>query len=390
MTFQVNISALGGLPPFLDRRDDELRAAAAFLKRYAVVDDISIVYPQIAYRHRRNLAAVEQFLSWSGLVMSEEAGRVRNSTALYAAADSRAARRALAAADGALPDEPPDQEQPVTSFDGSGTVTAAIFDDTLRPLTQLQPLPDAATYLPYQPNLSDVLSLTSSARDAVWVVTKAAAELGLLDHPVDPVELVLNPFLGDWHGILRSADAFDCLAGMLSEESNVIGTAHRLVPVVWSGHASDFCQADLHGYADAMHAGAVQLGILAERYTHVGRYMHTIIQFASSILATLVDSALDIGPALDTLGVSLLLDMPNLASDFLSAYRSFQAMAAEAKIVVNIGFDADILGDGLLRTTFSAIEVGDEQASIPLLDPADLGHEPPPGPAVTRVRRIFA
>ena len=65
-------------------------------------------------------------------------------------------------------------------------------------------------------------------------------------------------------------------------------------------------------------------------------------------------------------------------------------MAAEAKVVVNIGFDADILGAGLLPTTFAAIEAGDEHVSIPLLDPADLGHAPPPGPAVTRVRRVFA
>jgi hypothetical protein len=390
VTFQVNIPALGGLPPFLDRRDAEMRAASGYLAGHAVVDDISVVYPQIAYRHRRNVAVVEQFLSWSGLMMSDEAGRIRSSTALYAAADSRAARRALAAADGALPDEPPDQEQPVASFDGSGDVTAAIFDDTLQPLTQLQPLPDASTYLPYKPSLSDVLSMTSTARDAVWMVTRAAAELGLLDHPVDPVELVLNPFLGDWHGILRSSDAFDCVAGMLAEESNVIATAHRLVPVVWSGHASDFCQADLHGFADAMHAGAVQLGILAGRYAHVGRYMHTIIQFASSMLATLVDCALDIGPALDTFGVSLLFDLPNLTSDFLSAYQSFQAMAAEAKVVVNIGFDADLLGNGLLPTTFAAIEAGDEQASIPLIDPGALGHPLTPEPAVTRGRRVFA
>jgi hypothetical protein len=371
VTFRVNIPALRGLPTFLDRRDHDLQQALAYLTANAVIHDNSPLYHGMFVRHRANVSAIAKFLAGAATYTSTDAGRVRTATDAYAIADGHAELRNVGRTDTAMPDFPTYQDAPPPVFDGrTELVTGAVFADTATPTSALGAVTSVGAP-PHRPAWSDVLGVASVVRDGIWLATSLAASIGLLDRAYDPEQLFLTPFVGDWPGLQRSADTFANLARMLSAESTSISGAHRVVPTVWSGHASDACQCNLHNLVEALAVASAQIGALAEAYDSAAALLKSIMSAAATTFAAVMDTVTDIEMDAATIGILIPFTTPGVIVDYVEQVRSFIQLAREVAGIVHATFPPGdplhaIMAEGtaLVLPDMRGI---DEQADIPLL-----------------------
>jgi hypothetical protein len=335
VTFQVDIPSLRGLPAFLDRRDSDLHAALHYLVTNAVIADVAPLYHPMYARHQANVRAVSRFLADAATYVSTDAIRVRTATDAYSVADRRAEVRQLGVQDAALPDFPTGQVDPPSPHTAPASTA---FNDHLAATGRLSAIADAPDYLPFRPAWEHDVSAAGLIRDGIWVATRLAAASGFLDRGYDPFEILVTPFVGDWPGLLRSADALANIAAFLRDESTSVDDAHRAVPTVWRGHASDACQCSLDNLASALTAAAVDLTTLAAAYRDVGQLLHSIMDTAASTISTIVDCALDIlGDGL-TDGLLIPLTVPGTVAEFADAMTAFIRLGRDVGRVVDSGF----------------------------------------------------
>jgi hypothetical protein len=388
VTFRVNIPALRGLPTFLDRRDHDLQQALDYLTANAVIRDNSPLYHGMFVRHRANVSAIARFLAGAASYTSTDAGRVRTATDAYEIADAHAKLRNVGQTDDAMPDYPTYQEAPPPGFDGrTEFVTGAVFADTATPTSALTVVTSVGAP-PYRPAWSDILGVASVVRDGIWLATSLAAHLGLLDHAYDPKHLFLTPFVGDWPGLHRSADTFANLARMLSAESTSISGAHRVVPNIWSGHASDACQCNLHNLAEALAVASAQINALAEAYYNAAALLKSVMSAAATTFASVMDTVTEIEMDAATIGILIPFTTPGVIVDYVEQVKSFVQMAREVSSIVHATFPP---GDPLhaIMAEGTPLVLPDMrgiygQADIPLL------LKPTPAPAATLGVRIAA
>ena len=393
MTFEVDIPSLRGLPTFLDRRDSDFRIALRYLATETVIDDIAPLYHSMYARHQANVRSVARFLADAATYVSTDATRVRTAADAYDIADRRAALRTVGRQDAMLPDFPTGlaTAPPFDVATSGGTATA--YADPSAPGHRLTAVADSAAYLPSRPAWAHNVGAAGVIRDAIWVATRIAAACGLLDRAYDPVEVLVTPFVGDWPGVLRSADALANLAAFLGDESTSIDNAHRIVPTVWTGHASDACQCNLGNLAAALTAAAGDLALLARAYRSVGDLLHSIMEAAADTVGTLIDCAIDVLADGLSDGVLTPLTVPGTVTEFASAITAFIGLGRDVGRVVDSGFPpgdplAPVLGllPGTASGTDRPLVLPDLRtiaghADIPSLT------APPPLPASVRTAR---
>jgi hypothetical protein len=388
VTFRVNIPALRGLPTFLDRRDHDLQQALDYLTDNAVIHDNSPLYHGMFLRHRANVSAIARFLADAASYTSTDAGRVRTATDAYAIADAHAKIRNVGRTDAAMPDFPTYQDAPAPAFDGrTELVTGSVFADTATPTNALSAVTSVGAP-PHRPAWSDALGVASVVRDGIWLATTLAASVGLLDHAYDPEQLFLTPFVGDWPGLQRSADTFANLARMLAAESTSIAGAHRVVPTVWSGHASDACQCNLHNLAEALAAASAQIDALAEAYYDAAALLKSIMSAAATTFAAVMDTVTNIEMDAATIGILIPFTTPGVIVDYVEQVKSFIQLARQVSSVVHATFPPGdplhaIIAEGtpLVLPDMRGIY---GQADIPLLP------KPTPTPAAALGVRVAA
>lgn len=362
VTFRVNIPALRGLPPFLDRRHADLVAAGTYLSTYTPLKPGGYIDP-IAPRHAQVIAAIDRFLTDAKIYVNLDAVNVRDALESYATSDARAAARA----DAGLPDYP---APPPPTFDpGGDSLNADVFADTANPATLLVPPTDQRSTYAYQPSWTDLLSPTTVIRDVIWGLTKVAADVGLLDRAYDPFELLVEPFTGDVGGLLVCAEVFVRLADLLDAVGSAVVVADRVVPLVWTGHASDACQVNLARFATDMSEAARHLRGLAETYRAVVSGLLKAQALAAQLVTTIVDVAVDSG--LDEIGIGLLYTVPNLFTDFVSLINKFTALVQQRNEILMMGFaPADFTHPfGILRAPVKLPDLELEGPQIPNLLP---------------------
>jgi hypothetical protein len=359
VTFKVDIPSLRGLPKFLDRRDSDFRIALRYLATEAVIDDIAPLYHSMYARHQANVRSVARFLAEAATYVSTDATRLRTAADAYDMADRRAALRIVGRQDAMLPDFPTGlaTAPPLDEAGSAGSATA--FADLSVPDRRLAAVVDPAAYLPSRPAWAHNVGAAGLIRDGIWIATRIAAALGLLDRAYDPVEVLVTPFVGDWPGVLRSADALANLATFLRDESTSIDNAHRTVPTVWTGHASDACQCNLGNLAAALTAAGGDLASLAAAYRSVGDLLHSIMEAAANTVGTLIDCAIDILADGLSEGVLVPLTVPGTVTEFAGAVTAFIGLGRDVGRVVDSGFPpGDPLGPvlGLLPGAGSATD----------------------------------
>jgi hypothetical protein len=391
VTFHVDISSLRGLPPFLDQRDSDFHAALTYLMAGAVIHDVAPLYHPMVARHQANVRAVARFLADAATYVSTDATRVRSAADAYARADGRAELRNLGGQDAALPDFPTGLAAPLAP--SVEPPTPMLFTDRSTAVARLAPIADSSTYLPFRPAWAHDVGAAGLIRDGIWIGTRIAAASGLLDHAYDPAQVLVTPFVGDWPGLLRSADALVNIAAFLRDESTSVAAAHRVVPTVWTGHASDACQCSLGNLTSALAAAATDLTTLAAAYHDVGGLLHSIMETAANTFGTIVDCALDIlGDGL-TDGLLIPLTVPGSVVEFADALRAFIGLGRDVGRVVDNGFPAGDPLAPLLGLVPGITSAGDHPLVLPDLA-AIAGHADIPSltapvapPATVRTRQ---
>jgi hypothetical protein len=292
MSFSVNTKALVGLPQALDRRASDLDIAYRYVTANTMISTFGVADMRGVHQHV--VAAISAYLGALNTVYADpDAIRIRAVIAAYTASDLRAAQRADAAIVG-LPSGLP-VTPPITAAGRS--YGPAIFDDRRAPTGTLIAPADPYAEFPYQPSWSDALSPSSVARDTIWKVTGMLAEAGLIDRPIDPLEEIVRPFVGDWAGLLRSADVFTHLGAMLPAASSCVTDEAELIPTIWTGNVAGMCVANLNAFAASLADGFSPLADLATRYRQVATGVRDNATIMETVVTNLIDSATDLALA---------------------------------------------------------------------------------------------
>lgn len=336
MTFRVDIPALRGLPTFLDRRDSDLHAALAYLRTYAVIRDISPLYRAMYHRHEANVATIGRFLIDAATYVSTDAIRVRTAANAYTLADAHARIRTVAAADDALDDFPTGLPDPPPTF--APDAGSDVFADRTIPSGLYPPSDPAAGAVSTRPPWASAVDAAGAIREAIWVATRLAVLFGWLDRAYDPIDLLLTPFVGDWPGLLRSAETLTTIAGVLNDESTAIAAAHRVVPTVWAGHASDACQCSLNLLGLAFRTASSEVAALGSAYRDAGVLLQSLMTTANHAFDAVVDAAADVVAAQLGAGTLLSYTMPGTVAAFGATVTSFRELARDVGRIVDRTF----------------------------------------------------
>jgi hypothetical protein len=360
VTFSVNLNALRGLPPFLDRRARDLATASSYVRA-----NTNLTYgsglANILGRHERNVTLVSTYLSAASTQYAEtDSTRLRAAIDNYARADARAAARyddALPQPIGGTPNTPlPKQFGP------------EVFDDRSDPSSALVAPADHHSDIPYKPSWYDLLSPASMLRDLIWKLTGVAARLGILDRQYDPFEFFVDPYVGDWAGLLRSAEVFEHVADFVAGEANELDHAVTLTPEVWHGNAAGICLANLGGFKAVVSDGSTPLRDLARAYRAVASGVHDNEELMSTALTSLIDCVTEGIVDIDTGGLFSAYEMGSALNNFIRTLRVALHIVGTLQDIVSAGFnisDEAMHRLGILNTLARMPALTGAQPAIP-------------------------
>lgn len=336
MTFSVNTYALAGLPPFFDRRDRDLSRGASYITTHTTLDD-GAGLANVLGVHERVITDITSFLrETAGTYAAADAARTRAVLKAYHDSDMRAAARA----DAAVPFVPADlpKTPPITPAEQGFGPT--VFDDRTRPEAALLPPGDHYSDMPYQPSWFDALSPTGIARDAIWRLSQLAADVGFIDRAYDPFEMLVEPFVGDWAGLLRCAEVFTNVHAMMAATATCVRDAKGTVPLVWTGNVAGMAEINLESFATLVSDGIVPLDAIATAYREVAHGVQDNANLLEMIITSLIDETFDGALDAATFGVFDIYDVGvrirNFAKTLLAAVR----IAANVVDLVSAGFAA--------------------------------------------------
>jgi hypothetical protein len=360
VTFSVNLNALRGLPPLLDRRARDLSAASSYVRDNTILR-YGTGFVDIFKRHEQNISLITSYLSATrdGYATSDST-RLRQAIAGYAAADSRAAKRY----DATLP-------EPITTTPSSPVsahVGPELFGDRVDATTALLAPADHRADMPYQPSWFDLLSPTSMARDLIWKLTNVAAKLGIVDRPYDPFEFFVDPYVGDWAGLLKCAEVFDNVADFLTAEAGELDYAATETSQVWHGNAAGLCIVNLDGFKAIVADGSQPLRDLAKAYRSVAIGVHDNEELMSTALTSLFDCASESIVDIGTGGLFSAYEIGSTLNNFVRLLRTALHIAGALQDIVSAGFnisDEAVHRLGILNTIVSMPAVGGASPAIP-------------------------
>jgi hypothetical protein len=336
MTFRVNIKALAGLPTNLDRRALEFATAASYVAQYTAVALTEGLVALNYRRHQQIMESVVRYLEDAATRYAVgDARRVETALIEYRQSDRRAAARH----DAARPDwhgQVPEAPIPPPDANRLGPET---FNDTGAAARVLTPPPDYTPTLPFQPNWTDLLSPTNILRDAIWQTTKVGAELGLCPGPIDAFAVIAIPFVGDWSGLMRTADAYDSVALLLTQSADQVDRAGGSVPLVWTGNAADGCRANLIHFGNGLREGAITLHKIAAMYRAVVQGVQANAQLVAALLTSVADELVDGLLALEEAPIGLPYSVVSRITDSVNIVRKLVDLAETAVHIVRHGLD---------------------------------------------------
>jgi hypothetical protein len=361
VTFSVNPKALDGLPTNLDRRTDDLRQATSYLLANTALHDSSGLADAFDV-HARVIAGIKAFLdSTAAAFPVPDATRVRAAITAYSSADARAVARADAATPSVpagLPAMPP-----ITATErGYGP---SIFDDHVHPASALVRPANHYGDIPYQPSWFDLLSPSSIARDVIWKLTSTLASAGLLDRAYDPFESLVEPFVGDWAGLLRCAEVFDHLGALLAAASTAVLDANNATHLVWTGNVAGMAEVNLGAFADRLTSGVEPLGSIAMSYREVAHGVQDNASLAEMMITNMVDDAIDGGLDTATFGLAGVYEFSNTVRNFIKTLLAAVRIGANVVDLVSAGFAASNDAANRLGVLLSVSSMPNQQLPVP-------------------------
>ena len=159
------------------------------------------------------------------------------------------------------------------------------FDPSVR-LTDPEGDPDVGG-----PSWWDLLSPTAMVNDAIYAVTKFAATIGLMDHPVNVVEEICKPISGDWNAFSRAGQALENLGGFVFETRYCFRTIAADLGDGWRGHASANARTYLYDVASDLTISAEVLTKAGQNYADAADAAKTFADVLSSLFEAITDTA---------------------------------------------------------------------------------------------------
>ena len=316
VTFSVNTRALAGLPLALDRRAGNLSACRDYLLANTKIGSFGLA--DILGSHERVITAIGDFLVALDFDYADAySGRIRLVIASYRASDQRAAARA----DAIVPGVAPGYQSDPAITKAEKTLGPEVFADRYDPTAAFTTPGSHVADAPYQPNWSDLLSPGSLGRDAIWEITSFLADVGILEHPIDPFAVIVRPFVGDWAGLLRCADVFQQVAMMLRLNADCTTDESMLIPDVWTGNVAGIGQAVIERFTQIMQTGAQRCDALADAYRRIAKSVQDNANLMEMLVTDLIDLGSDAALDVVTLGFFELFAAGGQVRDFVNTMR---------------------------------------------------------------------
>jgi hypothetical protein len=331
-TFFVNPTALDGLSTVLYRRWLDLRAGSEYTAKNTWLDYDGGQFGLLLPHHRAVVKAVGVFNDAADRYAATIAGRVDAALTLYRTTDQRAADRLLPTWSPLVP--PVDAPPPTAPKAGP-----EIFHDVVAPADQLITPGSHHEDMPYRPSWTDLLSPTSSLRDALYLASVVAARFGLMPHPIDPFEAILIPFVGDWPGLLRCAEVYDHLAAELDAVGVDLTHEEQVVPQAWTGNAADGLRYCLIRFTDGTAGGARSLRAIAAAYRELAGGAYRNSQLIGALLTIAADWHADIVGG----ELGALLEIPTQVMDYIQLWQQLLPIVEDTVALIRHGLRDDII-----------------------------------------------
>jgi hypothetical protein len=281
MSFTVEVAALAGLPPLLDRLGEDARAGRAYEDKNTQLSGGEGIFNLVLGGHHAAVAKVDAFFDAVSGAAGQEAGRVRKAVSAYQRTDLAAAARLDATvpanADTSwLPDEP------------SGSRG---FIDRAEPQNLLTRPRDYSSEYAFEMKWYSYLSPTSYVRELIWEVTSLATRLGICDRPIDVFIEWLKPWLGDWAGLRACADVHEQLGKSAIAMSGNVRSGASDLNFAWTGNAANASRRDLHVIDTALQQAEPKLRELSGEYKSVAESTFKLAEAVSGLLVVAIDLA---------------------------------------------------------------------------------------------------
>ena len=281
MSFTVDVAALAGLPPLLNRLDEDAQAGRAYEDKNTHLAGGEGIFNLVLGGHRTAVARVDAFFDALDTVAGQESGRVTSAIDGYRRTDLAAAAKL----DATMPTIP---GVPWVQDDESGSYG---FKDRLEPQAAMAAPADYSADYGFEMKWYSYLSPTSYVRSIVWEVTSLATRLGICDRPIDVFTEWLKPWLGDWAGFRACADVNENLGNATISMFGNVRSGAADSQFAWTGNAADACRRDLNTIATALQQAGPKLSELAAEYKSVAESTFKLADAVTGLLVVAIDLA---------------------------------------------------------------------------------------------------
>jgi hypothetical protein len=281
MSFSVDVAALAGLPPLLNRLGEDARASRAYEDKNTQLGAGEGIFNLVLGGHRTAVAQVDAFFDTLGAVAKQEEGRVLEALDLYRRTDLASAAKVDSARPGI-------EGVPWMQPDPGGSRG---FSDRYEPQTNLTPPPDYSADYGFEMKWYSYLSPTSYVRNLIWEVTSLATSLGICDRPIDVFTEWLKPWLGDWAGFRACADVHEHLGDTTVAMGWNVRSGAVDSQFAWTGNAADASRRDLHTIDMAVQQAEPKLNELSTEYKSVAESTFKLADAVAGMLVVAIDLA---------------------------------------------------------------------------------------------------
>ena len=331
--FYVDPHRLKGLVRVLERVSDDTLRCLKVLSEVEELTETQGWLNELSGAHDGVMKEVKTWLRNLKDVAMKNSETVRKAVEFYQATDTENAKRfdeenfegkevRLSSYPFGL-DEIPDPWGSVIAADvPPGNDPFGYYEDPLEPLDDIGTYDEEPAFQ-VDPEYANLLSLATdgmSHTDAIRTATGYAADLGILDKPVDPVPEMVEPVVGDWAAFRRCADTLDAISTSVYRMAWNLEIARRWMEPVWRGRAADEFVYYLGQVTDRMTDGSSILQDHAKQYKKAAEGQAGFRTVVSALLDGFLNASLDLVYAVRQLSPLHGISLKKLARGALTGF----------------------------------------------------------------------
>lgn len=316
MKFSVNVNALYGLPAMLVRRQHDFAVGRAYLRESTHLRWGGGLINDLTHAHERTTQEIDAFLARAGdTYLRGYATLIHGADDSYRQSDGNAAAQLDATLVAKVYPSVTDR----AADPGAGPEIFAIGENNFT--AGYVPPRDYSTSHPYEPSWSGLITRGGLIRTALYECSRLAHHFGL-GPARDPFEELCAPLVGDWAGVMASADAFTCIASVLAAERAQIRRGADVLWRVWTGNAAGNAEDALTRFATDLQPAEDGLVRIAMGYQRVAEGIQANSDAMATALGAMIDLALAVVATVATDGLFLASELEGLLAEFVELFDS--------------------------------------------------------------------